>query len=260
MPVKKTLEGSSGVSISVDEIQAALEAIKAQKEWELEKERRRKEAEAIDAEIRRPWKPSDQLAYLRHRATMIDVAFAEDETNDFAIKALCHYFTNSPAFAGMSPPDQKWSLEKGILLSGTVGTGKTTLMRLFAMNKKKVFHIMPCRKIASIFADKGHEILHQYDHPKIVPPSRDTFFQEEIGICFDDLGTEGVKKSYGNQVNVMEEVLLNRYDSGATPHTCTHITTNLTADEIEQYYGTRVRSRMREMFNMITLNGNDRRS
>jgi hypothetical protein len=33
----------------------------------------------------------------------------------------------------------------------------------------------------------------------------------------------------------------------------THRTTNLNADEIEERYGNRVRSRMRELFNLIAL-------
>jgi DNA replication protein DnaC len=32
-----------------------------------------------------------------------------------------------------------------------------------------------------------------------------------------------------------------------------HITTNLSASEIENAYGSRVRSRMREMFNLIAI-------
>ena len=33
----------------------------------------------------------------------------------------------------------------------------------------------------------------------------------------------------------------------------THATTNLSASELESYYGNRVRSRMREMFNLIAF-------
>ncbi len=33
----------------------------------------------------------------------------------------------------------------------------------------------------------------------------------------------------------------------------THATTNLSASELEEYYGNRVRSRMREMFNLISF-------
>jgi DNA replication protein DnaC len=35
----------------------------------------------------------------------------------------------------------------------------------------------------------------------------------------------------------------------------THLTTNLSSGEIEQYYGNRVRSRMREMFNVVGFRG-----
>lgn len=35
----------------------------------------------------------------------------------------------------------------------------------------------------------------------------------------------------------------------------THATTNLSASELEDYYGNRVRSRMREMFNLIAFDG-----
>ncbi len=52
---------------------------------------------------------------------------------------------------------------------------------------------------------------------------------------------------------------MNRYDIGVMPFWYTHVTTNLSGDQIEENYGTRVRSRMREMFNMIILPGEDRR-
>jgi hypothetical protein len=38
-----------------------------------------------------------------------------------------------------------------------------------------------------------------------------------------------------------------------------HCTTNLTGNELQQKYDSRVRSRMREMFNFIELPGHDRR-
>jgi DNA replication protein DnaC len=58
----------------------------------------------------------------------------------------------------------------------------------------------------------------------------------------------------------MADIILNRYDNPKIPHHMTHLTTNLKPDEIEQAYGTRVRSRMREMFNVILLTGPDRRA
>jgi DNA replication protein DnaC len=49
----------------------------------------------------------------------------------------------------------------------------------------------------------------------------------------------------------MAKILLSRYDIFTSKKIQTHITTNLSASEIESVYGNRVRSRMREMFNLI---------
>lgn len=65
------------------------------------------------------------------------------------------------------------------------------------------------------------------------------------------MGSEQDGKHYGNQCNVIAEVLLSRYDLFISDRLITHITTNLDANQIEEMYGTRVRSRLREMLNMI---------
>ncbi len=75
--------------------------------------------------------------------------------------------------------------------------------------------------------------------------------------CFDDLGTETSLKYYGNEAtNVMAEILLSRYDLFVSKGMITHITTNLSAYEIESAYGSRTRSRMRSMFNLIAFDNN----
>ena len=58
----------------------------------------------------------------------------------------------------------------------------------------------------------------------------------------------------------MGEILLSRYDllNHLEPgkRVKTHITTNLNAEELEKRYGTRVRSRLREMMNVIAFDNN----
>jgi DNA replication protein DnaC len=51
----------------------------------------------------------------------------------------------------------------------------------------------------------------------------------------------------------MAEVLISRYEQFVENKSITHITTNLSASEIENNYGNRLRSRMRAMFNLITF-------
>jgi len=108
------------------------------------------------------------------------------------------------------------NLHKGILLTGPIGCGKTSLMSLM----------------------------------RLLVPQPQPHTQ-----CFDDLGAESTFKYYGYQCNVMGEILLSRYDHFISNHMLTHATTNLSASELEDYYGNRVRSRMREMFNLIAFDG-----
>ena len=54
----------------------------------------------------------------------------------------------------------------------------------------------------------------------------------------------------------MAEILLSRYDLFIQKGILTHITTNLSASELESMYGSRVRSRMREMFNLVAFKRN----
>ncbi|NLR66911.1 cell division protein ZapE [Chitinophaga varians] len=205
------------------------------------------------------WNSHTLFNFIFSRTQVVPEGFVVDDMNREAVKALCYYFTEDPAFERMNTDGQSWKLSKGLLLFGNVGTGKTTLMRAFNKNPRCCYQVANCRRLSALFAEQGHDMLYRYSSPVPLPTAADTFYQRQAGICFDDLGTEELKKNYGNQVNVMAEIILNRYDNQQTPWHHTHITTNLTAAEIEQYYGTRVKSRMREMFNMITLDGEDRR-
>ena len=139
-------------------------------------------------------------------------------------------------------------LEKGILLTGPIGCGKTTLMTLMkhlapADNK---FIVKPCRDISFEFIQDGYQIIHKYSIGKLYQSEPRTY-------CFDDLGTENNLKYFGNECNVMAEILLNRYDLFISKELKTHITTNLSANEIEKQYGNRVRSRLRELCNLIAF-------
>lgn len=141
-------------------------------------------------------------------------------------------------------------LQKGILLTGPIGCGKTSLMNLMknltAENHK--YSLKPCRDIGFEFIQEGFQIIHKYSIGKL-------YHFEPRNYCFDDLGTENNLKYFGNECNVMAEIILSRYDSYCHPdrsrRIMTHFTTNLSATEIETNYGNRVRSRLRQMVNLI---------
>lgn len=138
-------------------------------------------------------------------------------------------------------------LNKGVLLSGPLGSGKTTLMFLMKTltSAEHKFYIKPCRDISYEFIQEGYEIIQRYSKGKLYPDPKT--------ICFDDLGTENNIKYYGNECNVMAEILLSRYDLFIAKKIKTHITTNLSATEIDSAYGNRVRSRLGSMVNLISF-------
>ncbi|MDF1548918.1 MAG: hypothetical protein P1P88_13925 [Bacteroidales bacterium] len=140
------------------------------------------------------------------------------------------------------------SLAKGILLSGPVGCGKTSIMRIMRLilNSEQRFAIKPCRDISFEFIQEGYSVISRYSKQSIKNNIPRTY-------CFDDLGSENNLKYYGNDCNVMAEILLSRYDLYIFQGMLTHITTNLNSGEIEEIYGLRVRSRLREQFNLIAF-------
>ncbi len=146
----------------------------------------------------------------------------------------------------IAAPQLGLDLQKGIFLSGPVGCGKTTLMHLIKQVASSSFIIKSCREISFEFIRDGFDIIHRYTKGSLYQYHGQSF-------CFDDLGTESALKYYGNECNVMAEILLSRYDLYTSNKLITHITTNLSASEIEEAYGNRVRSRCREMFNLIAF-------
>lgn len=158
-------------------------------------------------------------------------------------KLIC-YFLDDEITAAKYQID----LSKGILLAGPVGCGKTSLMSLmrYVPQPHKKFFIKTSRDISFEFIKDGYEVIHRYSHGH-------NTHAEHKNYCFDDLGTEKNLKYFGNECNVMAEIILSRYDIFIAKRIQTHITTNLSASEIENAYGNRVRSRLRSMLNLIAF-------
>jgi DNA replication protein DnaC len=142
-------------------------------------------------------------------------------------------------------------LNKGILLSGPIGCGKTSIMHLVRpfTSHLSEYKIKTCRELSFEFAKNGFEAINSY----ILKQENQS---KLTGYCFDDLGAEQQIKHFGNDCNVMAEVLISRYEQFVENKSVTHITTNLSATEIEKSYGNRLRSRMRQMFNLISFSSN----
>ena len=142
------------------------------------------------------------------------------------------------------------NLSKGTLLIGPVGCGKYSLMNIcrFLLTADKRHSIKSCRDVSLEFAREGFETIQRYTKRSFSP-----YKEEPKTYCFDDLGAEKQVQFYGNGCSVMGEIILSRYDYFHAYQMLTHNTTNLNSTEIENRYGLRVRSRMRELFNLIAF-------
>lgn len=163
------------------------------------------------------------------------------------VKWICCYFAGDARFE--SRPDLR--LSKGLLLCGGVGIGKSTIMKLFQRNQICSYRVISCRDVEGDFAALGEDALREYSTNTKIALNSDPFGHQQLGYCFDDLGTEDTAKHYGRVKNVMQSVILNRYDVGDIPLNTTHITTNLSDEELKVRYDDRAIDRMREMFNII---------
>jgi DNA replication protein DnaC len=147
-------------------------------------------------------------------------------------------------------------LNKSIGILGPTGTGKTICMQIMSKyseidavryylngkSKPFKFHIFNSRAIVEDFALNGFDGIAKYCNYST--------------ICIDDIGTENQSvQYYGTKINVIEELIEDRYLKGFW----THFTSNLTMEMIQNIYGSRVYSRLAGISNIHILNGKDLR-
>ena len=145
----------------------------------------------------------------------------------------------------------KASLNKGILLIGSYGCGKTSMMETFHEIGKR---LLP-NKYMWFPMTSTLELVDEYE--SLNNTSKEAFFKKYNDVklmYFDDFGTEEDASNYGKK-NLMKEILEKRY----LKKNKSFVTTNLTLIEIKEKYGKRVFSRLQQMFNIIQFDGEDLR-
>lgn len=192
--------------------------------------------------------PKFDYADLRSKVLSENPDYVIDESNKDIFNKLCAYFSGDADCETLFDI----TLKKGIMLYGPVGCGKTSMMRMFADNSFRPFCINPVRIIADEYTvkDMGIVTLNKYSTLAPCYPHQN-YGHTATGRCFDDIGTEDIKKNFGNESNVIQDVLYKIYDNQLLGNF--HGTTNLDGQGIEDAYGNRIRSRMREMFNVINF-------
>ena len=163
--------------------------------------------------------------------------FFKDDNLAF-LKVVCYFFSNDARFEN----ELGFSFNKGLLLYGSAGLGKTEVIKAIAKNPRFPIKIISILEIAEKVKESGSCELNL----------------NQI-IMIDDVGTEpDIINHYGTKVNWFKD-FIELYYLNNNIYSGLVVTSNLGGDELEKKYGYRVRSRIREMFNSILVEGTDLR-
>lgn len=229
----------STLELDENELEDALDLARKEKYFRLKREAWQQEISRAEAYKRFT---AEQLLQL---ITEAGYEF-KTEAHQVSVKNLCCYFTGDPRFRG--------HLGKGILLLGQLGSGKTSIMRVFGANQHQSYRLVNMIDIVADYKMHGEQGVKPYNANYTAPPN--AYGKREYGYCFDDLGTEEIPaRHFGETKNVFAEILQLRYNNRhLVPFNSTHATSNKTEDELEELYGSRAYDRMKEMFNVIIFN------
>lgn len=192
--------------------------------------------------------------------------FVKDEFTTNNILPLLYYFSKDERFFNCENLSKlsNASFDKGIIIIGTFGNGKTAAMKVFEKIFQNVkgmsFKGYTANEVVGIFEKCNTDTLKLEFDRKVMVGSR----------YFDDVKTERIASNYG-KVNIFKDILETRYNNriqkvdGQEIINKTFITCNykegfegnvdVALEEFGEKYGGRVYDRLFEMFNIIEFKG-----
>lgn len=176
-----------------------------------------------------------------------------DKRNEDVIFTVFRYFLQDPEFfKGETVMNDEPSLNKGLLIFGDYGVGKSLLFEiLHNMGRELISQGNSSMWFRMVSAN---ELVQKYMSESTNKESTFRIENYHTGkLYIDDLGFE--EKAFG-RTELLGEVLFERHRRKAR----TFMTTNLDTVQIAQRYGDRIADRLPEMFNIISWNGESFRS
>lgn len=215
---------------------------KLQEQWrEQQKEKRRQDEIQKQKDLHEFWTYKRVYNLMRCNSENVFGRPWEDIPHQMdAIKAICFFVSRNDRFM----TELKYDAQKGLLLRGPSGTGKTHLVRCVENNGLNPILTQSMLDVDECLRSNG-EFKFMLNGQKI--------------IYLEDVGTEEpVINFYGTKICWFKNFIEGLYlKTKCFNHLI--ISTNLSFKNFEEQYGYRVASRMREMFNVIDLKGNDLR-
>lgn len=228
--------------IDREKILATANSNKQYDQWQRNKrEQERKEAETKVQEIRTFWTAKNVLKLMKWTSeNEFGKALIMNHNTTTLIKALCFFLSEDARFES----ELGYSFQRGLLIRGVSGLGKTFLVQCSKNNELNPVLIQSMIEITEQIKSEGEFQISMMGN-KI--------------LYLDDVGTEETPvKHYGTNINWFKD-FLELYYSKRRPFNKLMISTNLSFRQLEEKYGFRVRSRMKDMLNVIDVQGEDLR-
>jgi len=168
--------------------------------------------------------------------------------NQKVIYTVLRYFLIDDNFNEYKLIKTKPSLDKGLLIYGSYGVGKSLLFDIISKCGKELMTKANCNKLWYNSISAGTFIEDYMKNTRIKESNFDLKNYYTGKLYIDDLGFEN--KTF-NKTELFAEILFERNRRNVK----THVTTNLNPAELVDRYGTRIGDRLPQMFNIISWNG-----
>lgn len=180
-----------------------------------------------------------------HISELENQNFEWDMEPDFAntVRQLTKYFINDPSC--------EYPLTKGLFLYGLPGTGKTELMHIFERftRENELSKAFQFSSLSKIYTDAKANA--DFD-----PVSPNVCFDR----CFDEFGRYlGAVKRYGDDLDINEAIIEQRYERMKRYGQLTHLIANMTPNETENKFSPMLADRIGEMCTGVFFTGKSKR-
>lgn len=202
-----------------------------------------------------------KILFLTYFEILFDKEFnLEDDSNQY-LELLLNYFCRNDEFfksplliKNLNKPD----FNKGLLILGNTGVGKSKVLKTFEQMFKNEFIFNPNYHFTMFNAT---ELKTTFDSVESNFLKNDFLKKHKTAFkCYDDVKSETVKSNYFKR-EIMKDILHLRYDSGAkTIITCNYDDNHpndlqKALEEFGTIYDGRIFDRLFEMFNILTVGG-----
>lgn len=154
----------------------------------------------------------------------------------------------------------KGKVKKGLLIIGGLGVGKSAMMKIMqrifkdTSSRFKWVNSYDLKDLSELYTVSQIKEMYGYDL--------------KMDLYIDDIGIAVDVKRYGNTVNIITEILMERYDlfinSGYKTHISSNLLTSLASENnsvptLKSVYGARILDRVKEMTEVIKFKGDSQR-